>query len=196
MSAADTEVSRVSPRYGEGRTALLAAAVRVGAEQGLRNLTYRSVAREAGVAHGLVAHHFGSRDALLEAALRYSLDNSVPSMSTRPGSGDLEALFGGIVDMVGSLPHDLAFQYELILESRRRPELRRHVESLYSAFEETLAAELEAGGLTSDPSFVHLIFAAVDGLVFQQLTIADPARTSAALGHLRTLLTLAGHREE
>ncbi|WP_416979825.1 TetR family transcriptional regulator [Streptomyces sp. T028] len=45
--------------YGEGRDALLIAAVRVVARDGLRKLTYRAVAAEAGVTHGLVAHHFG-----------------------------------------------------------------------------------------------------------------------------------------
>ena len=194
MSAVESADSRPALRYGERRTALLAAAVRVGAEQGLRNLTYRAVAREAGVAHGLVAHHFGTRDVLLEEALQYSLAKSVPAISARPGSGDLDALFEGIVEMVQTLPHDLAFQYELILESRRRPELRPHVQSLYRTFEQALADELACGEMDFDQNFVHLVFAALDGLVFQQLSIADPERTDAALAHLRTLLALAGHR--
>ncbi|MDW6064630.1 TetR family transcriptional regulator [Streptomyces sp. FXJ1.4098] len=32
-----------------------------GGPGGLRRLTYRAVAEEAGVTHGLVVHHFGSR---------------------------------------------------------------------------------------------------------------------------------------
>ena len=55
------------------------------ATRGLRHLTYRSVAQQAGVAHGLVAHHFGTRDALLEAALEFSLDNSVELDQCRSG---------------------------------------------------------------------------------------------------------------
>jgi DNA-binding transcriptional regulator YbjK len=35
------------PRYGEGRRALLDAAIRVVARQGLRGLTYRAVGKEA-----------------------------------------------------------------------------------------------------------------------------------------------------
>ncbi len=69
MTVARTTPQREAPRYGEGRSALLAAAVHVGATRGLRHLTYRSVAAEAGVAPGLVAHHFGTRDALIEEAL-------------------------------------------------------------------------------------------------------------------------------
>src|SRR5438132_3593131 len=57
------------PRYGEGRQALLDAAVQVVGRSGLRGLTYRAVAAEAGVTQGLVAHHFGSRDRLIHEAL-------------------------------------------------------------------------------------------------------------------------------
>ncbi|MGW2386907.1 TetR family transcriptional regulator [Streptomyces sp. NPDC001658] len=50
------------------RGPLLEAAVRVAARGGLRKLIYRAIAAEAGVTHGLVAHHLGSRDTLLEEA--------------------------------------------------------------------------------------------------------------------------------
>ena len=46
--------------YDEGREALLQAAVRVVADKGLRGLTFRAVAEEAGVNNTLVVHHFGS----------------------------------------------------------------------------------------------------------------------------------------
>ena len=58
MTVPSTE-SQTRPGYGEGRDALLTATVRVVARRGLRNLTYRAVAEEAGVTHGLVAHYFG-----------------------------------------------------------------------------------------------------------------------------------------
>ncbi|MDT2005193.1 TetR/AcrR family transcriptional regulator [Rhodococcus opacus] len=188
MTTSEAESARQAPRYGEGRAALLAAAVRVVADQGLRKLTYRAVAREAGVAHGLVAHHFGTRDALLEAALQFSLGNSVTSVSTRPGSGDLDALFAGLVAMVETNPDDQAFQYELILESRRRPDLRPHVESIYAAYVDALQFELECAGIDPDPALSHLIYSAADGLVFHQITIGSPELTERSLAHLRNLL--------
>lgn len=49
------------------RDALLRAAIKVTARGGLRALTYRAVAEEAGVVRGLVRFHFGSRDALIMA---------------------------------------------------------------------------------------------------------------------------------
>ena len=190
MTASETEAmgARPAPGYGEGRRALLAAAVHVVATRGLRHLTYRSVAQEAGVAHGLVAHHFGTRDALLEAALEYSLDNSVESISTAPGSGDLDALFAGVVDMVEVNPDDQAFQYELILEARRRPELRPQVEQVYATYRQALKAELEAAGIDADDGLVHVVFAAVDGLVFQQVCLGHPEATRAGVERLRDLL--------
>jgi AcrR family transcriptional regulator len=183
------ETPSPGPRYGEGRAALLAAAVHVGATGGLRHLTYRSVAAEAGVAHGLVAHHFGTRDALIEEALQFSLEHGVASLSSAPGSGDVEALFVGVPAWFEQDSDDAVFQYELILESRRRPELRPHVERLYEAYREALRAELRACGLPDDPDLVHLVFAALDGLVFQQVCLGETAATDAALERLRGLLS-------
>lgn len=180
-----------SLRYGQGRSALLSAAVRVVAGHGLRKLTYRAVAREAGVAHALVAHHFGTWDALLAEALRFSLDNSVTSISARPGSGDLDALFAGLSALIDDDPHDLAFQYELILESRRRPELRPSVEAIYHAYADALRAELECAGIEPDDALSHLVYAAADGLVFHQITIGSRELTERSLAHLRALLTNA-----
>ncbi|MGY1813372.1 TetR/AcrR family transcriptional regulator [Blastococcus sp. SYSU D00820] len=182
------EGPRRAPGYGEGRRALLAAAVHVVATRGLRHLTYRAVAAEAGVAHGLVAHHFGTRDALLEAALEYSLANSVGSISEAPGSGDLSALFGGLAGLVDAQPDDQAFQYELILEARRRAELRPHVERVYATYWAALGDELAAAGIEPAEPLVHLVFAAVDGLVFQQVCLGRPEATRAALDSLRQLL--------
>jgi TetR/AcrR family fatty acid metabolism transcriptional regulator len=52
------------------RRLILAAAVRVFAAQGFEASRVGDVAREAGVAYGLVYHYFGSKDAVLEAVFR------------------------------------------------------------------------------------------------------------------------------
>ena len=109
--------------YGEGREALLNAAVRVVARGGLRKLTYRAVAEEAGVTHGLVVHHFGSRDALIEESLAYAVRTSLNVSDVEPGTGKVADFSVGLSEMVTSDPDTQAFQYELLLESRRRPEL-------------------------------------------------------------------------
>ena len=52
------------------RRLILDAAVRVFARQGYDDARVGDVAREAGVAYGLVYHYFGSKDAVLEAVFR------------------------------------------------------------------------------------------------------------------------------
>ncbi|MGY1623879.1 hypothetical protein ACI789_16905 [Geodermatophilus sp. SYSU D00965] len=49
----------------------------------------------------------------------------------------------------------------------------------------------------ADDALVHLVFAAVDGLVFQQVCLDDPAAAQSGVRRLRTLLqplTRPGHR--
>lgn len=48
---------------------ILAAVLRILAAQGLAGVSVRSVAREAGVAHGLVNYYYADKNALIEAAL-------------------------------------------------------------------------------------------------------------------------------
>ena len=71
-TASPASPSRERIVYGTGRDTLLAAAVQVASDKGLAALTYREVAREAGVAHSLVAHHFGSRNSLSRATMEYA----------------------------------------------------------------------------------------------------------------------------
>ena len=51
-----------------------------------------------------------------------------------------------------------------------------------------LRTELEAVGIAADDALVHLVFAAVDGLVFQQVCLEDPAAARAGVERLRALL--------
>ncbi|MFD1657157.1 TetR/AcrR family transcriptional regulator [Streptomyces caeni] len=197
-----TETPRPGPRgrrrlgYGEGREALLKAAVRVVGRRGLRHLTYRAVAEEAGVTHGLVVHHFGSRDALIEEALAYSVRTSLSSSLIEPGTGRPEDFATGLSHMVDSDPDSQAFQYELLLEARRRPQLLAQVRALYDEYfgatERELSRILPQG---AGPALCRLVFAALDGLVLYHLTGIDAREdTEAALTELRSLLRGLGER--
>lgn len=175
-------------RYGTGRDALLDAAVRAVAQDGLRRLTYRRVASEAGVGHTLVAHHFGSIDTLVEEALQRSCVRSVATISTRPGSGDLNALFAGLSTFADDDAIDQAFQFELMLESRRRPKLRPHIRRVRDAYVDAIGAELTLAGLDPDAALSHLVYSAAEGLVLEQITGDDREATDSALSRLRGLL--------
>ena len=175
------------PQYGAGREALLDAAITVVAQRGLRYLTYRSVAAEAGVTHGLVAHHFGSRDALLLAALRHSVERAIDVTALRTSAASPEGFVRGFADMVERDPDLHAFQYEVLLESRRSPEARRHAGELYDSYRAASREGLAQFGIEDGP-MADLVFAALDGLVFQQVTVGSAAVTEAAVDALRRLL--------
>lgn len=176
--------------YGEGREALLAAAVRVVAQRGLRHLTYRAVAEEAGVTHGLVVHHFGSRDALIAEALSYAITMSLSTSRLEPGTGKLGDFVAGLADMVEGDPDLQAFQYELLLEARRRPELMPAVRTLYRQYYAATERELARILPGASAALNLLVFSALDGLVMHQLTLGQPSETNAAVEELRSLLRL------
>ncbi|MFG2026694.1 TetR/AcrR family transcriptional regulator [Streptomyces sp. NPDC048825] len=177
--------------YGEGREALLNAAVRVVARGGLRKLTYRAVAQEAGTTHGLVVHHFGSRDALIEEALAHAIRTSLSTSALEPGTGKVADFSVGLSEMVTADPDIQAFQYELLLESRRRPELLPQIRALYDAYFDATKRELSRI-LPDDAGhpLTRLVFAALDGIVLHQLVFGEPETTDAAVEELRHLLRL------
>ncbi|NKX53122.1 TetR/AcrR family transcriptional regulator [Arthrobacter mobilis] len=182
-------------RYGEGREALLAAVVHVVADKGLRGLTYRAVAERAGVNNTLIAHHFGSRDALLEAAMQWASERSI-QLSDLSATEEVDEDFArALVDMVASDPDLQLFQFEMIFESRRRPELRPAVLKLYNSYIGSLENALMRRGYTSPASLARAIFAALDGLVIQQLTVADPESIYAAVVRVGELLASQPHFE-
>ncbi|WP_105972462.1 TetR/AcrR family transcriptional regulator [Streptomyces geranii] len=178
--------------YGAGREALLNAAVRVVARGGLRKLTYRAVAEEAGVTHGLVVHHFGSRDALIEEALAHAIHSSLTSSDLETGTGRVADFSAGLTEMVASGPDLQAFQYELLLESRRRPELLQHLRALYDDeyFEATRRelAQLLPGPV--DEGLSRMVFATLEGLVLHQLVFGEREIIEDALEELRKVLRL------
>jgi len=184
------------PGYGGGRQALLDAAIRVVAGKGLRGLTLRAVAAEAGVTHGLVRHHFGTRDALIEATVSYSAHISIDASSLEPGTGALDDIAAGLGGMVEGEVELQAFQFELLLEARRRPELLPHVRKIYDEYIDATRRELERAGFVDDPDLARITFAALDGLVLQQIVFGGAARTDGAVGRLHDVLLALKERLE
>jgi AcrR family transcriptional regulator len=179
------------PRYSEGRDALLDAAVRVVSRYGLRGLTYRRVAEEARTTQGLVSYHFGSRAAfILEAAARANRRSLAGSFLERPPQ-DPSDFAQGLAAQAQRDADAHAFQFELALEARRRPDLARDVRGRYEEYFRATRLALERMGLDSDDMDVaaRLLFAAVDGLVLQQLIFDAPHQTDDAMVLLRRLLS-------
>ena len=174
------------PPRGDGRVALLEAAIRVGAHHGLRGLTIRSAAAEAGVSHGLVRHHFGSRQQLVDEALEHAARTSMIAGDLEPGTGDPADFSKALEDIVSEDPDVQAFQYELAMEARRRPELLATNHAVYEQYREATQRELVRMGLDDDPALAHAVFAMLDGLVLQKVLFGTPVKP--AIEWLRTML--------
>jgi AcrR family transcriptional regulator len=172
-----------------GRLALLDAAVHVVARDGLDGVSYRSVAEEAGATAGLVFYHFGSRESLiLEAAMRAgrrAVANALPVGE----DGDLDTFLD---DLSSSAERDLSdhvFQYEMAFNSRRRPGVAERMAELYAFYcEQTERALTSIAPGEVTPALARLVFAAIDGLVLQQVVFDEPARTDGGVRALRRCL--------
>ncbi|WIV43869.1 TetR/AcrR family transcriptional regulator [Glutamicibacter nicotianae] len=175
-------------KYGEGREALLAATVAVVAERGLHGLTLRAVAEVAGVNNTLISHHFGTKDALLHEAVAWAISRAIrlSDLSSRETiDGDFAR---NLVELVANEPQLQLFQYEVILESRRRPDLRTAVESLYDGYIGALEQALARHGHNDTGPLARAIFAALDGLVLQQLTVSTQPVIQEAITRIGSLL--------
>lgn len=165
--------------YGSGRDLLIRSAIAVVVDQGLRGLTFRAVAARANVSNALIAHHFGTRTALLAAALDWSVESSI-EISGLLDLTDEVKFVDSLIAMTETEQAMQVFQYEMILEARRNEVFRASVVRLYERYHEAVIEALRSeafGGAAADgPEMAALarhIFAALDGLVMQSIAGVD-----------------------
>jgi AcrR family transcriptional regulator len=175
--------------YGDGRDALLSAVVDVVGEKGLRGVTYRSVAARAGVNHALVTHHFGSIEGLLAATMEWSVQRSIEETGLAGIADFDEAFADSLIATVSAEPELQLFQFEMILESRRNPQIRAMVERLYANYVGTVEEALTQRGLDTSGEASLAIFAALDGLMLQFLTISDATKIRSAVAQVGRLIS-------
>jgi len=179
--------------YGDGRDALLAAVVEVVAEKGLRGVTYRAVAARAGVNHTLVTHHFGSIEGLLLATMEWAVQRSI-SETQLEHIADLDGRFAdALMSAVSSEPELQLFQFEMLLEARRKPQMHAIVDRLYRNYAGAVEEALSQRGFPVEGETAQAVFAALDGLMLQYLTLGDPARIRAAVNQVVRLLSGLGN---
>ncbi len=185
MSQASTRLP-----YGDGRDALLAAVIDVVGQKGLRGVTYRAVAARAGVNHTLVTHYFGSIEGLLAATMEWAVQRSIQETGLERIVDFDEKFADSLIATVSAEPELQLFQFEMLLESRRNPEVRLLVERLYANYMSTVEDALRQRGLRADDGVSLAIFAALDGLMLQFLTISDPIKIRAAVIQVGRLVSV------
>ncbi|MFC9363393.1 TetR/AcrR family transcriptional regulator [Rhodococcus sp. NPDC057014] len=182
---------RAAPCSDQVALDLVLATVSVIARDGLRGLTVRAAAAEAGVTDAEVRQRFASTDALVDAALRYALDKSASVFADIADGSSLDRFVEHLTDLVARDPDLQVFQYELMLESRRTPRLDPHVKLLYATYIEATSQALTRLGIIADEDLTLLVYSAIEGFIMHQLVAKDRPATERAIERLRRILSTA-----
>jgi TetR/AcrR family transcriptional regulator, regulator of biofilm formation and stress response len=158
------------------------------ARSGFRGLTYRALAKDAGVTYGLISYHFGSREALIEDAARLAVDEAIAKSELVPESGKVEDFASGFSRLLHEDRDAQAFQYDLVSEALRNEKLQEPVAELYRRYVGAVEAALREFGVEDDPALARVVFAALDGLTLQQFIFDDEAATDEAVARLQSLI--------
>jgi TetR/AcrR family transcriptional regulator, regulator of biofilm formation and stress response len=153
-------------------------------------VTYRSVAAEAGVTHGLASYHFGSREEMIHEALTWATRNAIRDAGIAQAK-DLTQFADELPALMASRPDDAIFQYQLALEALRRPELLQDIQRSYDGYITAVRESLSRFGLPDDVAMASLVFAMLDGINLQHLIYNDEERTRRAVEVMRVLLRAA-----
>ena len=119
------------------RRQILRAAITVFARSGYHGSRVADVAKEAGVAYGLVYHYFGSKEDLLEAIFRRTWSRMLEAVEEveQEGAPAREQLAAVARIVLGAWPVDPDLVRVLVREVARSPQLGREVDEIAHAFE-------------------------------------------------------------
>lgn len=176
------------------RVALVQAAFEVFAEQGFQRLSVRQIAEAIGTSHTALLHHFGSKDALLEAVLAHREDLEGPERIDLLRERGLLAAVPEIMRQNAVERGVIQLDVTLIVEAMNHDHVAHEfVRSRDAAFVASVREELERerergrlrDGLDLDVT-ARLITAQIEGI--QLAWLADDSIDMAT--HLEALMTL------
>ncbi|MGH4031206.1 TetR/AcrR family transcriptional regulator [Actinomycetota bacterium Odt1-20B] len=166
-----------------------AAAERIIAARGIEGLTHRAVAEEAGVPLGATTYHFASKDDLIQAALRRSVDRygaylddwvaQRPHLTPEQLTVLLaDSLIGGYAASRGQQ----ITEAELYVAAMRRPELRPLADQYIELGVNALCRYV-------DPLTARAAVMAANGLSLRAVAASEPPSRAEVEGILRRILT-------
>ena len=131
------------------RSHIESTALRLFAERGYSATSTRRVAEDSGVSEGLIFHHFGTKDGLLESILRSrrelasqviaSVEKHTEERTSLPDC--LDAIRG---ELVSSLDADTRFFVMIAAESSTNERVRQALSGMLGRMSNAMAAYLEA----------------------------------------------------
>lgn len=133
-------------RRDQAEAAILAAAAELVVEQGVRSLTLARVGERAGYSRGIVTHHFGGKQALVERLARATQAGFVPGVEDLPPG--LDRLLRLIDGYLGELSRISVFNQAFLLlwaEAATQPDLAPIFRERDAAFRADLREDVEAG---------------------------------------------------
>ena len=173
-------------RRDRAEAALLGAAAELVVEDGVRALTLARVGERAGYSRGIVTHHFGSKQALVERLARATQVGFVPGLAgLPPGLDRLLALLDGYVGALGEIgTMNRAFLLlwaEAATASELAPFFRERDELFRTDLRADVAAGVDDGDIRPDaePADVAVaVLAQLRGIGLQRML--DPGAVDTA----------------
>lgn len=181
----------------ERRQQLLESAFVVAARDGLDGLTIRAVAAEAGLSHGLVLFHFGSKEGLFHALLNWVLESTMVRpdealAAVPPARRLLTAMDRETAALTDRRAYtNLLFEFwvRVVMDEL----IRRRIQTAMAAYRadlaplarDLIAAAPERLGMLATTDLATFAGQVILGYAIQQLVDPDPGR------HARLLHTLA-----
>jgi len=174
-------------RRDQAEAALLTAAAELVVEQGVRSLTLARVGERAGYSRGIVTHHFGGKQALVERLARATQAGFVPGLEeVPPGLDRLLRLIDGYLGELGRIG---VFNQAFLLlwaEAATQPELAPIFRERDAAFRADLREDVEAGiaegsidaGVSGDEVAIAVV-GQLRGIALQRLLDPDSVDTDA-----------------
>jgi AcrR family transcriptional regulator len=192
-------VQTPSPAAQERISHIIEASATVLAAQGYANTSIKDIAREAGIAQGLVHYYFGSKEELVLAVLRQTcgemLEETRRSFAQTQGH-PLERAWAGLQAAerrAAERPELFRLMLEMVPLSHSNRAVRTQLQELYENLcDEVTEMVDELNELIPTPlpiparDFAGVIVAAIDGLAIRGLVEpdGDPSTLYRALGFL------------
>ncbi|MFD8364018.1 TetR/AcrR family transcriptional regulator [Streptomyces hygroscopicus] len=180
-------------RRDRAEAALLNAAAELVVQHGVRSLTLARVGERAGYSRGIVTHHFGSKQALIERLARATQTGFVPGLEDLPpGLDRLLRLINGYLGALGDigLMHRafLLLWAEAATASELTPIFRERDEAFRRDLRSDVAAGIADGDVRPDAEPDGVAVAIVGQLrgVGMQLLLNPHSVDTARLSHTVT----------
>lgn len=177
-------MARTASATTERRTVLADAALEVLVARGARGLTHRAVDEQAGLPEGSTSNHFRTRDALMAGALERLVELDAPAATNlleqappaeRVPPGRAAAIATALLNRwiaEGAEARRVA-RYELLLESRRRPEFHGELARIRRSVVHFAEQLLPYTGCASPREHAPGLVAFVEGLLVNQVFYPD-----------------------